>query len=218
MINSNNRKLCLSGWLMEHGAVVYNSPLKLQKFLLMYEAFSKIAGEEADFSNLKGYKRGPVFSTVFGDYTHDRIEFDFVAKEAYSSGAIKINEDRAALCHFIVGTLSEEELSELTHKLRLWNSHRERIMRGEQQVSLCEDDFDQNDANMVNLLGCMYPLDMVRNSSIVSIDKHYFVFSNDDISRLTEQHFDVLDQLIHVEELHNPVYVEIDDEGRLLVD
>lgn len=68
MIYSNERKLCLSGWLMEHHEIEYNTPLKLQKFLLFYEAFTKVSGETPDFSHLRGYKKGPVFSNVWGKY------------------------------------------------------------------------------------------------------------------------------------------------------
>ena len=81
MVNSNARKLCLSGWLMNNGFHEYNSPLKLQKFLLFYESFTKIEGEKADFSSLKGYKCGPVFSNVWEDYTKERASFDDAAKK-----------------------------------------------------------------------------------------------------------------------------------------
>ena len=84
MINSNNRKLCLSGWLKHNNEQEYNTPLKLQKFLFLYEAFSKVAGEVTDFSHLKGYQRGPVFSHVWGDYTKERIAFDLAAEQCYN--------------------------------------------------------------------------------------------------------------------------------------
>ncbi len=46
------------------------------KFLLFYEAFAKTFGEQPDFSHLRGYKKGPVFSNVWGDYTKERASFD----------------------------------------------------------------------------------------------------------------------------------------------
>ncbi len=55
MIYSNNRKLSLSGWLKQNYENEYNMPLKLQKFLLFYESFSKVEGEETDFGHLKGF-------------------------------------------------------------------------------------------------------------------------------------------------------------------
>ena len=95
MINSNERKLTLSGWLRSHNPREYDSPLKLQKFLLFYELFTKIAGEQADFDHLKGYKRGPVFSNVWGDYTKERISFNNAITEAYDKNQGNVENNRA---------------------------------------------------------------------------------------------------------------------------
>lgn len=218
MIYSNSRKLLLSGWLKENGSTEYNSPLKLQKFLLFYEAFTKINGDTADFSHLRGYKRGPVFSNVWGDYTHERLAFDDAVQKEYSSAHEQIDEERAKKSQFIVSILSENELSELTHKLNIWNAKETRIMQGERQVDLCESDFSDNDARIMRLLEEMYPISLIDNSHIVEIDNHYFVFNKQDAGRLTEQHFDILSALSDNEQLSNPVYVELDEEGRLVVD
>lgn len=117
MVYSNERKLCLSGWLKVNSETEYNTPLKLQKFLLFYEAFSKVADETSDFSHLCGYKRGPVFSTVWGDYTKEKAMFNTAAVNAYKELGSTINNARAKKCAFMVKTLTENELSELTHKV-----------------------------------------------------------------------------------------------------
>ena len=218
MVFSNSRKLLLSGWLKENGNTEYNSPLKLQKFLLFYEAFAKINGDTADFSHLKGYMRGPVFSNVWGDYTHERSAFDHAAQEEYSVHREQVNEERAKRSHFIVSVLSENELSALTHKLNIWRSKRSRIMQGERQVDLLESDFDKEDMNTMKLLEEMYPISLIDNSQIIKIDNHYFIFNKQDAGKLTEQHFDTLSALSDNEKLNNPVYVELDGEGRLIVD
>lgn len=75
MINSNKHKLCLSVWLKNNYHSSYESPVKLH-FLLFYESFSKINGEKAAFTYLKGYKRGPVFNQVWGYYTKKRQSFE----------------------------------------------------------------------------------------------------------------------------------------------
>lgn len=218
MIYSNNRKLCLSGWLKHNNVKEYDTPLKLQKFLLLYEAFSKVAGESVDFSHLKGYKKGPVFSHVWGDYTKERIAFDKAAEECYTSKKGTINELRAKKCAFIVATLSERELSDLTHKMNIWKTKESRIMEGEYQVGLSESDFNQDDFKLIELLDQMYPIEMINNSDIVALDNHYFVFSKEDKQKLTEEHMDTLLILAENEQLYNPIYVEIDNEGRLIVD
>lgn len=218
MIYSNERKLCLSGWLKENNETSYNTPLKLQKFLLLYEAFAKAAGEQPDFSHLRGYKKGPVFSNVWGDYTKERAAFNAAAKEAYESKKYDINIERAKKCAFVVRTMTETELSELTHKMNLWKCKESRIMRGEYNVDLFERDFNADDESMMRLLDGMYPTDMIDDSVIINLDKNYFVFSVGDSQKLTEEHFDALMTLAEQENLHNPVYVDIDEEGRLLVD
>lgn len=218
MLHSNKRKLALSGWLLEHNQKSYVTPLKLQKYLLFYEAFSKVEGDSADFSSLKGYRRGPVFSTVWGDYTHERDLFDAVAEQEYASTHESINELRAKRSSFIVDTLSEEELSDLTHKMNLWKAKESRIMQGERQVELSESDFNENDIGLICTLSDMYPETLIENSSVIEVDNHYFVFSKADAAKLTEWHFDTLSMLAEQEELSNPVFVELDGEGRLIVD
>ena len=218
MIYSNERKLCLSGWFKENSEKSYSKSLKLQKFLLLYEAFAKTSGEKPDFSHLRGYKKGPVFSNAWGDYTKERTAFDTAAMKTYEAKKDSVNETRAKKCGFIVETMTEEELSELTHKMNLWNSKKARIMSGEYNVNLDEKDFNEDDKKMIQLLDSMYPIEMIENSIVVDLDKNYFVFSKEDSVKLTEEHFDTLMLLSERETLHNPVYVDIDSEGRLLID
>lgn len=218
MIYSNERKLCLSGWLKENNNVSYETPLKLQKFLLLYEAFAKVSGETPDFSHLKGYKKGPVFSNVWGDYTKERSNFNLAAQNAYATNSAVIDTARAKKCAFIVSTLTEKELSDLTHQMNLWKCKEERIMNGEYQVDLFEKDFNYDDEKFIRTIDSMYPSQLVENSKVVCLDKNYFVFTKTDAQHLTEEHFDILLALAENEELHNPVFVDIDDEGRLIVD
>ena len=218
MIYSNERKLSLSGWLKENNNTSYDISLKLQKFLLFYEALAKVSGENHDFNYLRGYKKGPVFSTVWGDYTKERAEFNMAAQKAYDENPEYINVDRAEKCAFIVSTMTEEELSVLTHQMNLWKSKKDRIMSGEYQVDLDESDFNYNDEKLINALDAMYSTKMVKNSKIIRLDEKYFVFSESDSELLTEKHFDIMLTLAKNEKLHNPVFVDIDEEGRLLID
>ena len=218
MLYSNNRKLLLSGWLQVHDAPAYCSPLRLQKYLFLYEAFSKVAQDHADFSRLKGYKRGPVFSPVWGDYTKDRKEFDARTLALYNQEKANVNELRAKRASFIVSSLSEDELSALTHQFHICHAKSQRIMSGEQQVELCENDFNEADSEIVRMLEKMYPTEMIQNSEIINVGERYFVFSKNDMAKLTEQHLDILSMVSEQKELHNPVYVEIDEDGRLCVD
>lgn len=219
MIYSNEHKLYLSGWFKENSEKEYSIPLKLQKFLFFYEAFTKADGENPDFDHLRGYINGPVFSNVWGDYSKNRNEFDKEATRQYSIQEKSIiNEDRAQRSAFVVKTLSQRELSEFTHKMNVWSSKKERILSGEQQVPLEEKDFTQEDCELIKMLEGMYPMDIVKNSKVLDWDNHFFVLSNEDAKRLTMAHLDTLSGIAAKEELFNPVYVEIDEKGTLIID
>ena len=218
MIFSNERKLTLSAWLRNNHRVEYEIPLKLQKFLFFYEVFSKVAGEKADFDHLRGYRNGPVFSNVWGDYTKERYSFELRSQDCFENFSNIIDTDIAQQCSFIVATLSEYELSALTHKMNIWKCKEKFINLGYEQVSLCESDFNSADFQLIKILGSMYPLRMVNSSEIIRLGDFYFVISKKDFRNFTEQHIDTLSIIVQEEELHNPVFIEIDEKGRLIID
>ena len=219
MVNSNSRKLTLSGWLKEHNSESYNTPLKLQKFLFFYESFTKVAKEQPDFRRLRGYKNGPVFSDVWGDYTKERISFDKAVKEAYQKNSENINEKRAEKCSFIVRTLTEKELSDLTHEMNLWSSKEKLINEeGAYQVDLNESDFTSEDIRFINTLDSMYPTEIVENSTVITLGEKNFVFSNSDYEQLPKNYHDILSELSKNQDIYNPVFVELDEEGRFIID
>lgn len=181
MINSNKRKLCLSGWLKDNYYSSYESPVKLQFFLLFYESFSKINGEKADFTYLKGDKKGPVFSQVWGDYTKERQSFDRATDISYTyNAASEINDELAQKSAFLVRTLSDTELSELSHKMNIWK---------------VKENFNKDDKKMMELLNAMYPLQLIKQSDVISINNYFFVIKKSDFPRLTEEHYDILSSL-----------------------
>lgn len=218
MVYSNSRKLNLSGWLKANSLKEYCAPLKLQKFLFLYEASAKADNLPADFSHLRGYQRGPVFSNVWGDYTKDRAGFDAAASREFLSSREPIDYERAKKAAFLVRTLSEAELSDLTHHMNIWQSKKDRIMRGELQVTLEEEDFNEPDRLFIRSLMNLYPSSLADNSSIIELNNKFFVFNQSDASKLTEQQYDVLAMLSEEAELINPVFVTIGEGGCLIVD
>jgi hypothetical protein len=85
-------------------------------------------------------------------------------------------------------------------------------------VELQESDFSEEDAKLIGLLEKMYPISLIDNSYVITINNHYFVLNKQDTERLSKQHYDLLSTLSDGEELANPVYVRLDEEGRLIVD
>lgn len=219
MINSNTRKLTLSGWLKNNSHDCFNTSLKLQKFLFFYESFSKVKiNGDADFTNLMGFKNGPVFSKVYGDYTYERLAFNDAIEDAYKTNKNIINDSIAKKVNFIVNILTTNELSELTHKMNIWKSKEDRILSGEKYVELSENDFNANDVEIINTLDSMYDDESINQYNIVDVGKNHFLINKSDIGKLSLEHMDALYVLSNKEELKNPVYVDFDDDGRLLID
>ncbi|MGZ9454218.1 hypothetical protein ACXX84_04050 [Mycoplasma sp. AC157] len=218
-IFSNKRKLMLCGWLKENDINSYNNPLKLQKFLLFYELLSKIAQEKADFTYLKGYPKGPVFSNVYNDYKKNILIFNKIAEETYNNNKDKVDNDRALKCSFIVKTATESTLSKVTHKLNLWKAKEELINKNNKNVPLDEKDFNYKDQELIKTIDSMYLLEQIKNSEVINIKEKYFVFSKQDFHNLTEKQKEILEEVADSDELYNPVYVEIDEEdGGLIFD
>ena len=218
MINSNTRKLALSGWLKNKHNQIYKAPLRMQKFLFFYESFAKIDNDKADFSYLRGYIRGPVFSNVWGDYMRDRNEFDSNSELAFDRFGEGINGERAKKAAFLVSILTEDELSDLTHQLNIWKCKEKNIRAGEQQVSLHEEDFSRDDCVLINALKEMYSIDLIDNSVVFSFNDKNFVISRKDLPKISEHHADVLFSLAENEQLKNPVFVELEDNGEIIID
>ena len=87
--------------------------------------------------------------------------------------------------------------------------------RHQKQVDLREEDFSARDRELITLFGKMYDVDKILDSKIVCCNNKYFVFSIEDSKKLTEQHFDDLFKLSENDDLLNPVFTEVDDEGVL---
>jgi len=219
MVNSNQRKLALSGWLMNNAANEYTSALKHQKFLFFYESISKVDDGEADFSGLKGYERGPVFSAVWGDRQHEPASFTEAARDAYNNPNIssQINNERAKICQFIVSVFTDRELSDITHVMNIWKSKEPSIM-SRNNVELYEDDFNENDYRIIKRLQTAFHIDTVNNSVVIPIGSNSFVLSKQDSLKLDAQHYDILWQIAEEEILENPIYIELDGDGAIIVD
>lgn len=218
MINSSKRKLALAGWLQVNDIISYNVPLKLQKFIFFYECACKVNEKPYEFDRLKGYKNGPVFSAVWGDYTKDRHEFDTHAKEECESNTIDNNI--ALKIGFFIKTCTEEELSEITRTMNIWNAKKDRILSNEYQVPLDDDDFNSEDKQLINNILSVYPLEVINNSEVITIKNKVFILSKKDSTELSPQQWDTLNELSNLNELENPIHIAIDKEkkGRLLVD
>lgn len=219
MMFSDDRKFALSGWFQVHERKLYNRRYKLQIFLILYEFFSEIENDEADLNFLFGVEKGPVFGAVWDDYGTICDGFHINSKSFYEDKVININENRAKRCAFIVQTLTEEEWSILMKKLNIWKSKESEILNHKYKIAELDlADLNDEDINLITMLDNLYPSEMVENSEIISVKEKIFVVSKVDYEKIIQNHMERLEKLAKKTNLHNPVFVKLDDKGNLVVD
>ena len=219
MMFSDDRKYTLSGWLQVHERKVYDRPYQLQIFLLLYEFISKIENDEWDLRYLFGLERGPVYGTVWVDYNKICDRFHIMSKSIYEDKVINVNEDRAKKCAFMVQTRTEEEWSSFTKRLNLWKAKESEIFKHERKMAELDwDDFNDADINLITMLANLYPSELVENSKIIAVKEKKFVVSKVDYNKIIQNHMARLEKLAKKPKLHNPVFVKLDDEGKLVVE
>lgn len=216
-INSSKEKVALAKWLYHNDERSYQNPRKLQKFLFFYEAFSKVMGEPYDLGKFRIWINGPVESVLYGDYTYRGSHL----KKAMESNQESIQEDIAKRASFLVQILNTKEISELSHKFDYWKTPAQRFGDDElrrKNVAGHEQDFSKKDFKMAKELFDLYDTEFIDNSVVVHTLGKHFVLSKNDFDNLSEKQQEVLDTLSEDKSLMNPVFVEIDADGSLLVD
>ena len=80
------------------------------------------------------------------------------------------------------------------------------------------DDFNDADINLIIMLANQYSSEMVENSEIITVKEKKFVVSKIDHEKIIQNHMERLEKLAKKPKLHNPVFVKLDDEGKLVVE
>ena len=216
---SDDRKYTLSGWFQVHERELYNRPYKLQIFLILYEFFSEIENDESDLNFLIGVKKGPVFGAVWTDYGKVCDRFHISSKYSYEKKVINVNENRAKRCAFIVQTLTEEEWSSFMKKLNIWKAKESEILNHKYNIAELDlADLNDEDINLITMLYNRYSSELVENSEIITVKEKKFVVSKIDYEKIIQNHMERLEKLAKKPKLHNPVFVKLDDEGKLVKD
>jgi hypothetical protein len=214
MANSSNRKQALIGW--SHNNAGINSNMQLQKFLFFYECFSKIDGDVYELEGLKGYRNGPVFSTVLGDIRYDE-GFKAACGKLFPFQAGMVNEKRAKLSDFLAKSLGNK-LSQFTHGLNIWAIRRAEIESGGRQVPLDEQDFSEHDAAIFRDIEHAYPESYIDSVDTLNISGKAFVFFKADKSRQTEAVMEALIEAAYDPAFDSPIYASFSETGELLLD
>ena len=219
MMFSDDRKYTLSGWFQVHERKLYNRPYKLQIFLILYEFFSEIENDESDLNFLIGVKKGPVFGAVWTDYGKVCDRFHISSKYSYEKKVINVNENRAKRCAFIVQTLTEEEWSSFMKKLNIWKAKESEILNHKYNIAELDlADLNDEDINLITMLYNRYSSELVENSEIITVKEKKFVVSKIDHEKIIQNYMERLEKLAKKPKLYNPVFVKLDDEGKLVVE
>lgn len=218
MLFSSIRKRTISGWLAHNYLEEFSSLFKLQTFLFFYEAISKIENNDAEFYSLKGNVNGTYFSDVQKDYTSHKDEFVQNAKEAYTLSKELVNENIAMFSGFLVKILNEKELSKLTHELNIWKRKGKEIQSEGINISLSEQDLDEDDQEFLLSLRSMYTTEYVESVQVMGINGKSFILNKDDVHKITHEQERLLINLSDDDNIGNPLYVSISEDGLVLVD
>ena len=215
---SSIRKRALSGWLKKYHEKEFFLSLKLQKFLFFYETLSKMENDVVEFSKLKGYINGPVFSDVYGDYIHERDNFINQVEKDFNNNTELVNITRAKFAGFLISILNEDDLSRFTHEFNIWRVKENDINHGVKNVSLHEKDFSEKDAELLTSIKNMYPINYIDSVKVIEISGKSFIIDKEDMLKLTDESESVFISLANESTLQNPVYISISDDGVVLVD
>lgn len=212
MSNISDRKLALLKWLNIKNSNYSN--LQTQKFLFFYEMFQFINNKDYDITNLKAYKNGPVFSDVYGFQRYEKDLLELTVNNNNSS--YDVDEENVEKALFLISTMTDTELSDLTHQLDMWKSKKILINDGQKQIPIELNDISKEDKE--NLKKIFKTTLSINNFKIIKIANKIFLIKKEELNKLTDEHYEVLDLLSEENDLINPVYLSINEEGVLLVD
>ncbi|WP_263836011.1 hypothetical protein [Ureaplasma sp. ES3154-GEN] len=200
-------------WLWTHEKVISCDHLQIHKFLFFYSVFIHLKNEDADWKYLSAYQHGPVFSNLYGDYLYrNQLLREMVEKESIDNLNIKI----ANKVLFLILTHTNQELSMLTHHLDLWRKYEYLLSINKKHIRIKIDDLSNNDQLF---------LDQIYNSCkdiddylVLKIQNKRFVIRQEDISRVDSTVYQTLTDINNKEDLMNPVYIQWNKNGEMIVD
>lgn len=155
--------------------------------------------------------------------THDNLLSDPCKRRGFLSFArafSRVNEEdgpfsqeTAETAAFLSEALNGDELMELARELRLVSDQEE----SPDDPILPEADFTFCERQMLCQLQALFPPVVYHHVKILTCKAKNFILARDDYEMLTAANHRALHQLAELPELHNPVYVEFDEHGGLMI-
>lgn len=218
MLKTSKRHLELIRWLFWNGDVQEWSQLQFYAFLFPYELQSIKEEKETstftnyDISSLVATPDGLIFTTLHNDMFTNFIE---LRRYVESNKQFKINTQWARAFSFVINSITEQELKDIICEFHMWRCASQQFGTQSEVPMLEEHIVEEKDFTLLSTL-----LDSVPKYEyeIVAINDKRFILSTQDYKSTNIKHFNVLLQLSKQEQLHNPIYIHIDKNERLIID
>ncbi len=164
---------CELKWLEENNSLKENkiSGIKQQKFLLFYNLFLEVNYKKGNFEGLCAWDNGPVYTQV-----HAAVKHHYTIGEIIKSinKPIIIDEVLAKISKFIVEVLSDEEVSEITHKFDFWKT----IINEENKDITNESISNQDKQKILDIMNS-YDIDFILSHRVYRAKNCVFFIEND---------------------------------------
>lgn len=106
-----------------------------------------------------------------------------------------LNKKLVKKCSFILNSMTDKELKTLFSNLN----------------------FDVDQLKLSNEINDLYSDELVKNSKIIKINDKRFIISKKNYRNLTKEHMETLKILVKNETLYNPIFIELDDKEKLII-
>ena len=83
---------------------------------------------------------------------------------------------------------------------------------------MCETDFSDSDVNLTKELYNLYDLSVIDSLEVLIVGRVHYLLDKRDFMALNDTQKATLEMVALEENLTNPVYVEIGEEGELIID
>lgn len=203
----------------EKGFDSYLTGLKKQKFLFFYNLFAYISDKTYTFEKLKAYKNGPIYQDIFTYAKSEEHEYhgNYITKlTRFQDYSHVINEKIAKISFYLVNSMTNDQVSEITHHFDFWISS----FNNSQDKNIYLDNISQKDYDFGKWL-LEFWTSMIDEHNFYKGAFNIFYLSNDlyvkpniNNTELTEQ----VKQITKEKFDYNPVVISLDSKGEIIVD
>lgn len=185
--------------------------IKKQKILFFYNVFSKVNNKEYSFENLKAFKDGPVYNDIYYEVTVKNVFIEYLNIPEN----ISANEEEFKIAEIIVSSLTNDQLSELTHKYNCWRKkysidYVDKVDAHDMDFNnIMPEDFDEHDELITKSL-FDYFSNIYKNYILHKSKNNILAIKKKDYEKVVNELSSALD---YIEENINPVRIELEDGG-----